>query len=100
MATGLLSKDIKLSYKLAAAFVELPDLQEIPELGGDVDKVEVTTLADGARRYINGIKDYGAMIDVDKIRPIKSSVKSSDINSLVNKLLSTKPTKIVVGDLE
>ena len=59
MATGLLSKDIKLSYKLASAFVELPDLQEIPELGGDVEKVEVTTLADGARRYINGIKDYG-----------------------------------------
>lgn len=59
MATGLLSKDITLSYKLAEAFVELPDLQEIPELGGDVDKVEVTTLADGARRYINGLKDYG-----------------------------------------
>lgn len=59
MATGLLSKDIKLSYKDGAAFVELPDLQEIPDLGAAPEKVEVTTLADGARRYINGIKDYG-----------------------------------------
>lgn len=56
---GLLSKDIKLSYNDGIELVALDDLQEIPELGGDVDKVEVTTLADGARRYINGLKDYG-----------------------------------------
>lgn len=59
MATGLLSKGITLSYKKAEAFVELTDLQEIPELGGTVEKVEVTTLADASKRYINGIKDYG-----------------------------------------
>lgn len=59
MATGLLSKDITLSYKVNAAYEELPDLQEIPDLGAAPEKVEVTTLADGARRYINGIKDYG-----------------------------------------
>jgi len=59
MATGLLSKGITLSYYLTSAYVELPDLQEIPELGGDIEKVEVTTLADGSRRYINGIKDFG-----------------------------------------
>ena len=60
-ATGLLSKDIKLSYCATASgtFVELLDLQEVPELGGAADKVDVTTLADGNYRYINGIKDYG-----------------------------------------
>lgn len=61
-ATGLLSKDIKLSYKLseeAASYTELLDLQECPELGGAADKVDVTTLADGNYRYINGIKDFG-----------------------------------------
>lgn len=58
-ATGILSKGATLSYKLLEDYVEIPDLQEIPALGGSVEKVEVTTLADGAKRYINGIKDYG-----------------------------------------
>jgi len=59
MAQGLLTKDITLSYKNGASFVELPDLQDIPDLGGEIEKVEITTLADGNRRYINGIKDFG-----------------------------------------
>lgn len=59
MATGILSKGIKLSYKKDDAFVEIENLQEVPELGGTTDKVEVTTLADSAKKYINGIKDYG-----------------------------------------
>lgn len=56
---GILSKGITLSYKKDTEFVVIPDLQEVPELGGTVEKVEVTTLADGSKRYINGIKDYG-----------------------------------------
>ena len=59
MATGILSKGITLSYKEAETFKVIPDLQEIPDLGGDTDTVETTTLADGAKRYIKGIKDYG-----------------------------------------
>lgn len=59
MATGILSKGITLSYKDATSFKVIPDLQEIPDLGGDTDTVETTTLADGAKRYIKGIKDYG-----------------------------------------
>lgn len=59
MATGILSKGITLSYKDNQTFKVIPDLQEIPDLGGDTDTVEVTTLADGAKRYIKGIKDYG-----------------------------------------
>ena len=57
--TGLLSEGIKLSYKKEAAFVEIPDLQEVPDMGGKAEKVEVTTLADSAKRYIKGIVDYG-----------------------------------------
>lgn len=57
MAT--ISKGIKLSYKVDEAFVELTDLQEIPELGGDTDAIEITTLADAAHMYTNGIKSYG-----------------------------------------
>lgn len=59
MATGILSKGITLSYKNTNSWVEIPDLQEIPDLGGDTDTVETTTLADSAKRYIKGIKDYG-----------------------------------------
>lgn len=58
---GLLSKDIKLSYCATSSgtFTELLDLQEVPNLGGAAEKVDVTTLADGAYMRINGIKDYG-----------------------------------------
>ena len=40
-------------------YAKIDDLQAIPSLGGEPEKVEVTTLADSVRRYINGIKDYG-----------------------------------------
>lgn len=57
---GILSKGITLSYKIGEAqFIELTNLQEIPELGGDAEAVEVTTLADPAHMYIDGIKNYG-----------------------------------------
>lgn len=58
---GILSKDITLSYKKGDNFVVIPNLQEMPELGGPADRVDVTTLADGNYKYINGIKDYGEL---------------------------------------
>lgn len=59
MASGLLSKGITLSYKNDTEYVKIPDLQECPELGGTAEKVEVTTLEDGVKRFINGVKDFG-----------------------------------------
>lgn len=59
MATGILTKGITFSYKKSSTFEVVPDLQEVPELGGTAEKVEVTTLTDGNKRYINGIKDFG-----------------------------------------
>lgn len=60
---AVISKGIKLSYKKktggTTSFTELKDLYEIPELGGDTDKIEVTNLADGAHTYTNGLKNYG-----------------------------------------
>lgn len=57
---AVISKGIKLSYKNGGeAFVELENLQEIPELGGDVEAIEITTLADAAHMYTDGIKNYG-----------------------------------------
>lgn len=62
---GTLSKGIKLSYKASGgnSFTDLTNLQEIPDLGGDTDAVEVTTLDDAAHMYINGLKDYGESLD-------------------------------------
>lgn len=37
----------------------LTNLQEIPELGGDTDNIEITTLADTAHVYTNGLINYG-----------------------------------------
>lgn len=62
---GTLSKGIKLSYKAsgASSYTDLTNLQEIPDIGGDTDAVEVTTLDDVAHMYINGLKDYGDSLD-------------------------------------
>ena len=57
---AVISKGITLSYKNGGeAFVELTNLQEIPELGGDVEAIETTTLADVAHTYTDGILNYG-----------------------------------------
>lgn len=59
---GILSLGIKLSYKTSATsaqFVELTNLQEIPELGGNKESIEVTTLADSAHMYTDGLISYG-----------------------------------------
>ena len=58
---AILSKGIKLSYSSTGteSYTDLTDLLEIPSLGGSIDKVDVTTLADASKKYINGIKDYG-----------------------------------------
>lgn len=58
---AVISKGITLSYKATSAseFVELTNLQEIPELGGETEAIEITTLADAAHMYTDGIKNYG-----------------------------------------
>lgn len=58
---AILSKGIKLAYSTngTTSYTDLTDLLEIPSLGGSIDKVDVTTLADASKKYINGIKDYG-----------------------------------------
>ena len=58
---AVISKGITLSYKAnnTGEFVELTNLQEIPELGGDSEAIEITTLADAAHMYTDGIKNYG-----------------------------------------
>lgn len=52
---AVISKGITLAY----GENELTNLMEIPELGGDTEAIEITTLADAAHMYTDGIKNYG-----------------------------------------
>ena len=57
---AVISKGIKLSYKTTGdAYIDLTNLQEIPDLGGEAEAIEITTLADEAHMYTDGIKNYG-----------------------------------------
>ena len=56
---AVISKGITLSYKNGSEFVELENLQEIPDLGGESEAIEITTLADAAHMYTDGILNYG-----------------------------------------
>ena len=57
MAT--ISKGITLSYGETA----LTNLMEIPDLGGSVDAIEITTLADAAHRFTDGLISYGDSLE-------------------------------------
>lgn len=52
---GTLSKGIQLKIGDKV----LTNLQEIPELGGTRESVEITTLADDAHMFMDGILNYG-----------------------------------------
>lgn len=57
---GFISKGIKLSYKKdSETYTVLKDLQEIPDLGGESESIEITTLDDAAHMYMNGLISYG-----------------------------------------
>ena len=55
--------EISKGIKLFHGDVELTNLQEIPDLGGDTEAIEITTLADAAHKYTNGLKSYGDSLE-------------------------------------
>ena len=59
---GQLSKGVTLGYRAAGStgsYTTLANLQEFPDLLGEPENVDVTTLADSYRHYIPGIQDVG-----------------------------------------
>ena len=58
---AVVSTGITLSYKAAntGEYIALTNLQEIPALGGTAESIEITTLADTAHVYTDGILNYG-----------------------------------------
>lgn len=65
---GILSRNIKLGWSNSTAstytYTPLTGLQEIPDIGkGEPDTVETTTLAQGTRTYITGLKNVGDSLE-------------------------------------
>lgn len=59
---GILTKGITLSYKKELnSYETIANLMECPQLGGAAERVDVTTLDDAVRKYINGVKEYGEL---------------------------------------
>ena len=56
---AVISKGITLSYGNGGSTFPLTNLLEIPELGGDTESIEITTLADSAHMYTDGLKNFG-----------------------------------------
>lgn len=58
---GTSFNEAKISYKegTGSDFTEIDLLMEVPELGGDPEKIDVTTLNDKNKKYIPGISDLG-----------------------------------------
>lgn len=48
-----------LGIKVLVGEVEITGVTDIPALGATPEKIDVTTLADSERKYIQGIKDFG-----------------------------------------
>lgn len=76
---AVISKGITLSYKIGEGeYVALTDLQEIPELGGTSESIEITTLDDAAHMYTDGILNYGDSLS------FKFLYVKEQFNTLVN----------------
>ena len=59
---GLSTIGITIGYKTGVSgstYTPLPNLQSIPDIGGTPEKIDVTTLADTSKKYIDGVVDYG-----------------------------------------
>lgn len=56
---AVISKGITLAYGTGGSYTDLTNLQEIPSLGGAAEAIEITTLADAAHMYTDGIMNYG-----------------------------------------
>ena len=54
-----MAKHSSIGIKLTVDSKEIKGLTDIPDMGAPPEKLDVTTLADEYRQYINGVKDFG-----------------------------------------
>ena len=84
---GIASIGIKMYY----GDKELTNLLEIAELGGETESIEVTTLADTAHVYIDGLKNYGDSL------AFKFLYEKAQFTTL-NKLTTSQEWKVELPD--
>lgn len=77
---AVISKGITLTHNNAEQ--PLKGLQDIPELGGTKEAIEITCLEDEARKYTDGIENYGDSIpftflyDADQFASFETSTEA------------------------
>ena len=54
-----MAKHSSIGIKISVDSKEITGLTDIPDMGAAPEKLDVTTLADEYRQYINGVKDFG-----------------------------------------
>ncbi len=69
----------------------LTNLQEIPELGGEAEAIEITTLADAAHMYTDGILNYGDSLS------FKFLYEKEQFNEL-HELAGSQPVVVTLPD--
>lgn len=50
-----------LMYAQSTTYSKLVDIKEFPDLGGEPENIDVTTLTDTMRHYVNGVQDTGSL---------------------------------------
>lgn len=58
---GMAATGTKIGYKSSSgsSYTDIPDLLEVPEIGGEPEKIDTTTLADTVKKSVPGVKDLG-----------------------------------------
>lgn len=77
MAQSTYNTTLLHSTTAAGEFEKLCDIKDFPDLGGDPEMLETTTLSDAAQTYIKGIQSMDAMTftanyDKEEYRAIKA----------------------------
>lgn len=85
---AVISKGITLSLIRGqgedATTQELTNLLEIPELGGDKESLEITTLADSAHIYTDGLVNYGDSLAFKFLYEAEQFISLNDENGANN----------------
>ena len=60
MAISSYNVVLKTSDTVAGSYTKLVDIKDFPDLGSAPDTIEVTTLSDKMKRYVQGLQDTGS----------------------------------------
>ena len=73
---------------------EFADIKTIPELGGDTEKVDVTTLADDRRKQVEGIQN-ASNVQFQVVYPTKIGIIEPSNSSLIAFIINNKVSMLM-----